>query len=278
MNWLGKVFVVVILIMSLVFMGLSMAVYATHKNWKEVSDSLKARLDQTNAEKDKLVTEHNNKVLELDREKTSAVAQVAKLETELQAASTNNLAIQAELDGLKQNQRDHIAAVASTQALNQNLTGEVTKLRTDIKSEQQTRDRLFKQALDATETLHQEAGEYNSARERSEQLTKQVAGMTTVMREKGIDPATEPGSVVPIVEGIVNQVRRTAGAQLIEVSIGADDGLKTGNTVEISRGGKYLGRLEIIETSPDKSVGRVDRRFQQGQIQEGDRVATRIKL
>ena len=44
------------------------------------------------------------------------------------------------------------------------------------------------------------------------------------------------------------------------------------------RGGKYLGRLDIIETSPDKAVARVDRRFQQGTIQEGDRVATRIKL
>jgi hypothetical protein len=278
MNWLGKVFVVVILIMSLVFMGLSMAVYATHKNWKEVSDSLKTRLDQVTAEKDAANNLHNNKVLELEREKSSAVAQVAKLETELQTASANNLSIQAELDGLKQNQRDHIAAVASTQALNQNLTGEVNDLRTKIKSEQQTRDRMFKQTLDATEALHQQAGEYNSARERSEQLTKQVAGMTAVMRAGGIDPATEPGSVVPTVEGIVSQLRRTAGAQLVEVSIGADDGLKTGNTLEVSRGGKYLGRLEVIETSPDKSVGRVDRRFQQGQIQEGDRVATRIKL
>jgi hypothetical protein len=278
MNWLGKVFVVVILIMSLVFMGLSMAVYATHKNWKEVSEALKLRLDTVTAAKDAEISDRNRRVEELDREKNSAIAQVAKLETELQAASANNLTIQAELDGLKQNQRAGIAAVAATQALNQNLTADVNDLRTKIKSEQQTRDRVFKQALDATEALHQAAGEYNRTRERSEQLTKQVAGMTSVMREQGIDPATEPGSVVPNVEGIVNQVRRTAGAQLIEVSIGADDGLKTGNTVEISRGGKYLGRLEIIETSPDKSVGRVDRRFQQGQIQEGDRVATRIKL
>ena len=36
MNWLGKVFVVLILIMSLLFMGLAMAVYATHRNWREV--------------------------------------------------------------------------------------------------------------------------------------------------------------------------------------------------------------------------------------------------
>jgi len=65
---------------------------------------------------------------------------------------------------------------------------------------------------------------------------------------------------------------------LVEVTIGADDGLKVGNTLEVSRGAKYLGRIEIIQTSPDKSVGRVDRTFQQGQIQEKDRVATRIKL
>ena len=41
MNWLGKVFVVLILIMSLVFMGLAMAVYATHKNWKEIIEGPK---------------------------------------------------------------------------------------------------------------------------------------------------------------------------------------------------------------------------------------------
>jgi hypothetical protein len=278
MNWLGKVFVVVILIMSLVFMGLSMAVYATHKNWKEVSDQLKTRLDQANAEKEQLVTAHNRKVEELDKEKSSAVARVATLETELKDATDNNLKIQAELDTLNQNQRDHIAAVKATQDLNTNLTAQVNDLRTKIKAEQQTRDRVFKQALVATEELHQAAEEYNRARERAEQLTKQVAGMTTVMREQGIDPATDPNKVVPIVEGVVNQVRRTSNAQLVELSVGADDGLKTGNTVEVSRGDKYLGRVEIIETSPDKSVGRVDRRFQEGQIQEGDRVATRFKL
>ena len=278
MNWLGKVFVVVILIMSLVFMGLSMAVYATHKNWKLASESLNSQLTTAKAEKESLITAHNRRVEELEREKTSEKQQAVKLETERALLAERNVQIQTELEGLRQNQREHIAAVASTQAINQTLTTEVGGLRKMIRDEQQTRDRVFKTALDATEQLHQAAGEYQSARERSEQLIKQVAGMTTVMREKGIDPATEPGSVVPTVEGVVSQIRRTAGAQLVEVTIGADDGLKTGNTLEVSRGDKYLGRLEIIETSPDKSVGRVNRNFQQGQIQEGDRVATRIKL
>jgi hypothetical protein len=278
MNWLGKVFVVVILIMSLVFMGLSMAVYATHKNWKTVSEKLAKDVTDLKAERQSLIDTHNKKEEDLERENTTKTQQAVKLEAERVQLADRNVQLQTELDGLKQNQRDHIAAVAATQAINQTLAGEVGDLRQKIRNEQQTRDRVFKTALDATEQLNQAAGEFQSAKERSEQLTKQVAGMTTVMREKGIDPATDPNSVVPTVEGVVSDIRRSGGSQLVEVSIGSDDGLKTGNTLEVSRGDKYLGRLSIIQTTPDKSVGRVDRNFQQGQIQEGDRVATRIKL
>jgi hypothetical protein len=281
MNWLGKVFVVLILIMSLVFMGLAMAVYATHKNWREVIEGpngLKTQLQQARQANEELKSEHNRLVENLTNEKEAAEQQLAKLETERVALADNNVRLQTELDGLKQKEREHIAAVASTQALNEGLTKEATGLRGQIRDEQQARDAAFANTLQATEALHQLTGQYENARERSEQLTKQVSGMTHVMREQGLDPATEPGAVVPTVDGVVSQVRRAAGAQLIEVTIGADDGLKTGNTVEVYRGSKYLGRVEILQTSPDKSVGRVDRRFQQGRIQEGDHVATRLKL
>lgn len=278
MNWIGKVFVVVILILSLVFMGLSMAVYATHKNWKQVADKLNDDLTKAKSKIESDESTHNRKVEELEREKTSAEQQAVKLEAERVSLAERNVQMQTELDGLKQNQRDHIAAVASTQELNKGLATEVGGLRDTIRKAQLARDSLFKQALDATEELHQAANEYNTTRERNEQLIKQVAGKDVVMRENGINPNTDPNSVVPTVEGLVSRIERKAGGQLVEVTIGADDGLKVGNTLEISRGTKYLGRVDVIETSPDKSVGRVDRRFQQGQIQEGDRVATRIKL
>ena len=79
-------------------------------------------------------------------------------------------------------------------------------------------------------------------------------------------------------DGLVSAVRRRGSTQLIEVTIGADDGLRAGHTVEVFRGSKYLGRAEIIRTTPDRAIGKIDRRFLHGQIQEGDRVATRLKL
>jgi myosin heavy subunit len=281
MNWLGKVFVVLILIMSLMFMALSLAVYATHKNWKEVIDGptgLKRQLDDMKNENMQLQTKYQLRDEELQAAVNAEKQQVAKLESERNSLVERNALIQTELDQQKQDQRNHIAAVAATQDNNTRLATEVTSLRQQIRTAEQARDEAFATTLTATEKLHQVAGEYESARERTEQLTKQVGGMTTAMQENGLDPDIDPTQVVPIVDGLVSQVRRTSGTQYVEVTIGADDGLKSGNTVEIFRGNKYLGRVDIVSTSPDKSVGKVDRRFQQGQIQEGDRVATRLKL
>lgn len=278
MNFLGKVFVILILVMSLVFMGLSMAVYTTHKNWKEVADGLQKKLEVQQAENTKLVSDHNRKVEELTAERDAEKQQAVKLETERVSLVARNTQIQTELDQLKQDSREHVAAVAATQKINENLATQVTKLREDIRTNEQARDQSFAITLDATEKLHQVVGQYAEAQERKQQLTEQVAGMTTVMKAQGIDPATDPSGVVPTVDGVVSQIKRANGSQLVEVTIGADDGIKKGNTVEVFRGSKYLGRLEILSTSPDKAVGRVDRRFQQGQIQEGDRVTTRLKL
>ncbi len=278
MNWLGKVFVVLILVMSLVFMGLSMAVYSTHKNWKDVADGLQKKLDLQQAENTRLVSDHNRKVEELTAEKDAEKQQAVKLETERVSLVARNAQIQTELDQLKQDSREHVAAVASTQKINEGLATEVTGLRQDIRTNEQARDASFKTTLDATEKLHQVAGAFEAAQERKQQLTELVAGMKTVMSANGIDPATDPNGVVPTVDGVVSDIKRANGSQLVEITIGADDGIKKGNTVEVFRGSKYLGRVEILSTSPDKAVGRVDRKFQQGQIQEGDRVATRLKL
>ncbi len=281
MNLLGKIFVVLIVVMSLVFMTLALAVYATHKNWKDIVEGpngLKSQLDTTRAELDQKVADYNRLESQLKGEVESAQQQVKKLEAERVALTDRNAGIQAELDQLKAERRDATAAVAATQQNNQRLADEVTKLRTDIRDNEQARDQAFATTLKATEDLHQTKGELDSTVERNRQLTSQVSGLTAVMDANGIDSKTPPDSVVPTVDGLVSQVRQAAGAQLVEVTIGADDGLKQGNTVEVYRGGRYLGRLEILKTSPDRAVGRVDRRFQQGQIQEGDRVATRLRV
>ena len=281
MNLLGKIFVVLILVMSVVFMTLALAVYATHKNWKDIVEGpsgLKIQLDTAKSQLAQQVDEYNRLESQLKGELESRLQQVRKLEAERDTLVQRNSGIQSELDQLKSERRDATAAVAATQQNNQRLADEVTGLRADIRTNEQARDQAFATTLKATEDLHQAKGELDNTVERNRQLTGQVANYSAIIDAGGLDKNTPPDAVVPTVDGMVSRVRQAAGAQLVEVTIGADDGIKQGNTVEVYRGGRYLGRLEIVKTSPDRAVGRVDRRFQQGQIQEGDRVATRLRV
>jgi predicted nucleic acid-binding Zn-ribbon protein len=278
MNWLGKIFVVLIFIMSIVFMTLALAVYATHKNWKDEATALNTRLTNANAEFERQKSEFNERESQLTAAVEASKQEISKLESERVALTERNAGIQSELDQLKAERRDATAAVAATQQNNQRLAQEVTGLRDDIRENQQARDRAFATTLKATEDLHQTKAELDATLERARQLTTQVADYTHIMNSSGVDPNTPPDAVVPTVNGLVSQVRQSAGTQLVELTIGADDGLKQGNTVEVYRGDRYLGRVEILRTSPDRAVGRVDRKFQQGRIVEGDRVATRLQI
>jgi hypothetical protein len=265
--------------MSLVFMGLAMAVYATHKNWREIiegTNGLAAQLQQAETKNTQLTEQHNRKVEELDAEIQAAEQRARQLEAERVALIARNAEMQAERDQLVQERREATAAVAATQANNDKLAADAATLRQQIRDEQQARDAAFNATLAATEELHQLRNDFEAAQERQQQLTRQNASMEHIMRAEGLDPAADPSGVVPTVDGLVSQIRRVAGGQLAEVTIGADDGLKEGNKLHVYRGSRYLGRLEVVETSPDKSVGRVERAYQQGAIQEGDRVATRL--
>ena len=63
---------------------------------------------------------------------------------------------------------------------------------------------------------------------------------------------------------------------LVEVSLGADDGLKAGHTLQVYRGQQYLGQITIRSTGPDRAVGQIDKSLQRGQIQKGDNVTTKL--
>jgi hypothetical protein len=278
MNLLGKVLVVAILVMSVLFMGLAMAVYSTHQNWKTTSDQLEATLTAKEAELKANKDEHDRLESQLRGEIESVQQQVRKLETERVALTGRMAASQNELDQFRQGQAAAIAAVSATQQNNQELTTEVTGLRGEIRQAQTDRDLSFAATVAATEAAHQVRNQLETTAERNQELTQQVANMTAVMQAEGLDANTRADEVKPKVDGFVSKVQRRGGTTLVEITIGADDGLKPNHTVEIFRGDRYLGRIVILKTDPDRAIGRVDTNFQQGPIQEGDRVATRLKL
>jgi hypothetical protein len=278
MNILGKVFIVLVFILSIMFMSFAIVVYTTHKNWRTEYDAVSAKLTAAKAELESRKSEYDREVEKLAAEQQAAEQQATKLETERDLLVRNNATIQKDLDDLKQKQRENTAALASTQNNNESLSAQVADLSRQKRDSELARDTQFAQMLYATEQRNQLVGQLEITNQRNMVLTSDVARMKIVLEANGINPNTSADAVTPTVDGVVSKIQRSGGVQLVEVTLGADDGLKAGDTLEVFRGSKYLGRLNIMQTSPDKSVGRVNRNFQQGQIMEGDRVATRLSF
>jgi hypothetical protein len=94
---------------------------------------------------------------------------------------------------------------------------------------------------------------------------------------KGDRVTSKLGTIgLPRVEGVVLSVRDPGPTP---ISVGADDGLLVGHRLEVYRvGGRspgWMGRVEVIATTPDRSICKiVDSR---GTIQEGDRIVPRLE-
>lgn len=278
MNLLGKILTGAIAIAAVMLLCVSMMVYATHKNWKDAADKLKSDLATARNQNEQLQSKFDSLDSQLKAEVEAALQDVRKLESERVQLIAQNSNIQQQLDVLLQEQRRNLAAIDSTEANNVELTKEVANLRAALNENQQRADEAFAKTVKATDDLHQAQGKLSTLLQRNNQLTQDLAMKSSLLRENGFDPTATPGEVVPQVRGIVSASRRDASGQMIEITVGADDGLRKGHTIEIFRGERYLGRAEIIRTEPDRAVARVIRKFQQGPIQENDHVATKLRV
>jgi len=278
MTLLGKSFAVVILLLSGAFMILSLAVNASHRNWRD-------QVMGPNGLKQQIETiAQTNEQLREARARTQA-----SLDREQAARRTALAALQTQLDQLESQLRESEATVQQLQAKNtelaqldrsraeelEKLTGETARLREQIRSEQQDRDNLFAQTLELTDRMNTLRGVVQTQQDRNDQLLTQVTKYKEVVDAAGINVDDPVDGAPPERNGNVLVVNRPR--KLVEVSIGFDDGLRQGHLLEVTRGGRYVTRLQVRRTEPDRSVAQILDDYSEGIIREGDRVDTTIE-
>ncbi len=275
MNFVGKIFVVLIFAVSMVLMSFAVAVYGTHQNWKAEAEKQRdlvqnatRLLQEADAEKKKLEAELT---LEIDAREQA----LAKLETERVQLDMQRQEVVKERDALLVKDKQSVAAFDTAQQNLARLTKEVDGLRTEIRGAQQQRDKTFDRVVELTDQIHQEQGEVKRLKERRIQLAEQLASADLVLKRHGLHRDLPVDGIPPMLRGKVLAINRD---NMVEVSLGTDDGLRVGHTLEVFRGSKYLGRVEVLHTTTDRAVGKIVPGFKKGIIQKDDNVATRFRV
>jgi hypothetical protein len=288
MNLVGKIFIVLILVMSVIFMAFAMAVYATHKNWREVVLNEQAapdkplglalQLKNEQARNRELSDQAEKLKQQYDAEKAAKLQAVVKLETELKEAQSELKTLEAKQAELEKAKRLAEAAMNSTQTNATDYRKELESQRKTVEESLKDRDAHFKEVMRLTEELNQAINEKDLLKKRTDELAKDMAKADKVLRQFGLNKERDYSSVPPIVEGII---KATPGAGLVEISIGSDQGLLKGHRLEVYRtsGGQstYVGRIEVVSTAPDRAACKIDPKFQNSNPMVGDRVASKIE-
>jgi len=273
MNLVGKIFVMLIFVMSIFFMAFSISVYATHTNYRNEilkPGGYKAQLEDQRKNNQRLQDERNKFELIADAEKTAKIQALAKAEAEINRLTTDAANAKQQLADKSKALEQNTVALKGAQDSLRSLTEEVGKLRTEIASAQTETSARIKQAIELQDQMTVAKGQLAVLTERNQQLTTDVAkarNLLSVVGRKLEDPVD--ASKIPV-SGIVKAVSRSR----VELSIGADDGVRIGQELDIKRGDKYVGRVKISEAKPDIAVGTILNEYSQSPIQRGDNVTS----
>ncbi len=285
MTLVGKILTFLILIMSMVFMTFTMATYATHRNWREMVDGtpgkpgLKGQLDIAKSLVQEKEEENEALRLKLERERVSRAESLASKETHLTLVKSELNSLQTKFTTLEAEHRKSIEALAVAQTQMEKATSELATVRSDYQHVVRDKTDARAAATAAADQALKVNGELAVSEQRRNRLTTQLAETTLMLDQQTTGVATRGGVRIagraPIErEG---QVTAVGKKDLVVVSIGSDEGLVTGDTLEVWRGnGSYIGRLVIVETRTDTSTARVVPEYLQGTIRQGDSVGTKL--
>ncbi len=292
MKIVGKIFVVLTLLMSLVLLAFAISVSSWGPHWRaiakrprsEVGPGSPLGLEYQLADVSTAVNQQQDKNTrlrdEIERIRLSEPnspyrRQLQGLQAQVNELQVENNRREKELNQQSTEVRTKTAQVGSMQRYLTKRVAEMDRLLAELRGQLELGDEQFHRFVASHDTLQIQAAIIREEKEYFRATTERIAHGQTALVAHGVDPDSPPEGRTPRVRGVITSL---GTRDLIELSIGEDDGLRAGQTVELYRGHKYLGRAEVVRTAADKSVAKILKQYQKSLLRKGDLVATRLKI
>jgi hypothetical protein len=282
MSTLTKVFVVLVLVISLVYLGVSATLFAHRVDYKaKLNDKTKefdeykvtvskdkATLEADILAKVKEIQARDQAVLTAKGEADSAKRELENLNTKFNTLNTNYNTLVAEQQKLQANNND---LSLRNENLNKQL-GEEKKLREDA---QRVRDTVQAELLAANDRLEKA---YKDIAEMEKQLVdvsrakNDIEQQLAYLRERV--PNIGDLAVEPKIDGVVLGV--SDKVNLILISVGGKDKVQVGYKFTVYRGSQYVSKLVVDKVEDGWAACRELTDFRKDAVQQGDNVSTRV--
>jgi hypothetical protein len=287
MNLVGKIFTVLILLMSVVFASFALAVYATQTNWRLVADNekppeiekkgLAQRLEKAKKDIDELQAQKKKLEEQSKADKDRQDNAMAALRTENDVLRTGRARAEQDVVRLEKEAREAVAAMKAAHETLFNLRAEAEQLRKDIVLARADRDAHFKKVVALTDELHNADLERQRLEKANGDLGAKLAEAQMMLQTAKVTPTSLAKQPPEPLDARVLAVRLP---DMLEISVGSDDGVAVGHVLSLVRpaagGMKYIGKITVMKVSPDRAVCRFDPRQLTIPVERGDLVQAKL--
>ncbi len=273
MNLVGKIFVGIIALMSVVCLTISAVSYASHHNWKEKSADLTKQLNDAKQQQQALTSQKSELESEIQANEQRYLSSIEALKTKADVLEKSNVELKQKNDQLQQDLEQRTAIIETNNSHIDDLRQQLSATAVDLASAQQLRANYLQDLAKTMEKLHELSAKYGDLEEKNDDLGKSYDEALTVLNQNGLsaDPSDYADLPKFAVQGTIETVRE-GNDGLLMISIGSDDGLSEHNKLDVRRGDSYLGKVEVVTVEPNRAVCKVLPEYRQGVMMEGDDV------
>jgi peptidoglycan hydrolase CwlO-like protein len=276
MSTVAKILVVLNFFLAVAFLASAASFVRNQDHWraKHLEDMARkqAELNQANnrlKEKEADYERVSGQVVQANEERSKAQAAASELRQQNELLKTQIDSLGASLTAATRAGEVAQGTIGNLQGLVSSLQGERQVLTQSLAAATEQKDAAIRQVNQLRDSLHNETqsrvaleGQLTEVHERTRRLEFEVEAARTKL---GDLPTSQPAH-----QGRV--LAADNDANVVVISLGAEDGVERGYVYTVSRGTSFVGKLHITDVEAKKSAGRLDRTLQKSPVRAGDAV------
>lgn len=282
MSPIGRVFIIVNLALAGVFVGFAGKYLQANTNYKK-------QMEEKSAADALTIKDLTAKLAGVTEQRDTAVASVARLETD-NKSKDSRLTVQDEELKDQRKRNDNLEAKITTingslsnlSTVQENQNKEAKEMREKWLAAEKASNEAQQAKLDAEAKLAAAENDGKVKDEKIAALDAEIKKSSEDLRVAGIEldlfRAKYPGfgKAVPVVNGRVEFV--SENGKLVTLSLGeSNGGIQPGATFAIYNGSKYKAEVDIVEVTNNNAFGHVTQLVEGAVVSKGDSATTRFQ-
>lgn len=281
MSPIGKLFIVLNFVFSLVILGVLGGILSKSEEfkvkWEEVTATFTAAEEGWDQERSDLVSQmegHKRDKAQMQERLNNVEVVKNNLQSDNESLTVDNQQLRDDISKLQADYQKFTASLGEVQNHNRDLVSRNQELMVERTNAVDARDAAQQDSARLQAQVDAMTAQLNQMRADIDQLTAardDLSAQIEAAVQSGFDVAKVRAA--PQIDGVVEHVNRDLG--LVVLSVGADDGVTRGVSFEIYRPGEgYLGKVVVDDVYPDNSAARIVR--ENGRITVQDKATTRL--